>query len=265
MSATRDDAAGPRRVALITGGSRGIGRAVAGALARRGVDVAGNYQNDHESAAAVAAEAEKHGARAVPIQAHIGDVQSRAELWEKFDAAFPRLDFLVANAATGVHRPALELTPNSLRKVFAVNVDAFLALAGEAVRRMPEPATPAPGARGRIVALSSIGAERVLRDYGSVGASKAALEAFVRQLAVELGPRGISVNTVRCGLCDTGVLAYVKERTQIIAETVARTPAGRLVTPDEVAALVCFALGPEAGMLTGQVLNIDGGYSATCS
>ena len=146
-----------------------------------------------------------------------------------------------------------------------MNFESLVFLAGEGVKRMPPRQEEGAGATGRVVCLSSIGAERVLRDYGSVGASKAALEAMARQLAVELGPRGINVNVVRSGLCDTGILRYVADRQKIIADTIARTPGGRLVTPADVADLVLFTLSAAARMITGQVLNVDGGYAATCS
>ncbi len=263
MSVTRSLAG---KVALVTGGSRGIGRAVVAALAVRGAAVAVNYMSDHESAESAVAEARAQGVEAHAIQAHVGDDASRADLWKKFDERFGRLDFLVVNAATGVHRPAIDLSLKGIRKVFAVNFESLLFLAQEGLKRMPPAAPAAPaGSAGRIVALSSIGAERVLKDYASVGTSKAALEAMCRQLACELGPRGVNVNVVRCGLCDTGILNYVPERARIIAETLARTPAGRLVLPEDVAELVLFALAPEARMITGQILNVDGGYSATCS
>jgi enoyl-[acyl-carrier protein] reductase III len=250
---------------LITGGSRGIGAAIAHELARRGADVAINYFNDYVSADKVAGACRALGRKAIAIKAHIGDPASRKELWAAFDQTFPRLDFLVANAATGVHKPVLDVSLSSLRKVFQVNFESLLDLAAEAVPRMGEGPPPGPGLRGRIVALSSIGAERVLRNYGTVGTSKAALEALCRQLAVELGPSGINVNVVRAGLCDTGVLHYLSDREAIIAETVARTPNRRLVSPEDVAKLVAFALSEDGSMLNGQILNVDGGFSATCS
>lgn len=249
------------KVALVTGGSRGIGKAISIELARRGCHVAINYLSDHESAEETAAAVRNEGRQALLLQAHLGDPNSRKELWDKFEESFSHLDILVVNAATGVFREATKLTLNSVRKVFAVNFEAMLDLAREAVRKMPSENAPYPaGERGRIIALSSIGAERVIANYGSIGASKAAMEALIRQLAFELGGDGINCNVVRAGLVHTGVLNYLQGKDQIIEETIARTPNGRLVEPDDVASLVAFLASKDARMINGQTMMVDGGY-----
>ena len=249
------------KTALITGGSRGIGRAISIELAKQGCDVAINYLSDHESAEETADAVREHGRKACLIQAHMGNADSRKELWDKFEADFTQLDFLIVNAATGVFKEATKLTLNSVRKVFAVNFEGLLDLTHEAVKRMPSVEAPyAPGDKGRIIALSSIGAERVIANYGSIGASKAAMEAMIRQLAYELGPDGINCNVIRAGLVDTGVLNYVQGKDQIIAETIERTPNGRLVQPCEVADLVAFMAQPGSKMINGQTMMVDGGY-----
>jgi enoyl-[acyl-carrier protein] reductase III len=249
------------KVALVTGGSRGIGKAISIALAQQGCSVALNYLSDHESAEETAHTIRTLGVEALLLQSHIGNQDSRNELWSKFEERFDCLDYLVVNAATGVFREATKLTLNSVRKVFAVNFEALIDLAHEGVRRMRSVGAPyGPGERGRIIALSSIGAERVIANYGSIGASKAAMEAMTRQLAYELGGEGINCNVVRAGLVDTGVLNYLAGKDRIIEDTIARTPNGRLVRPEDVADLVVFLVSQNAKMINGQTLMVDGGY-----
>ncbi len=133
------------------------------------------------------------------------------------------------------------------------NARALLTLTRHAAPSMPEGSS--------IVAISSLGAQRVLDDYAVVGVSKAALEALVRYLAVELAPRGIRVNAVSAGLVETGALEYFGNRDEMLEYYKRRTPAGRLVGPGDVADVVCFLASPEADMIRGQTLVVDGGYS----
>jgi enoyl-[acyl-carrier protein] reductase III len=133
------------------------------------------------------------------------------------------------------------------------NARALIGLARAAVPAMPEGSS--------IVALSSLGAQRVLENYVLVGASKAALEAIVRHLAVEFAPRGIRVNAVSAGVVDTEALNAFPNREQMLSWSLARTPAGRLVEPGDVAGAVCFLCSPDAEMIRGQTLVVDGGYS----
>jgi enoyl-[acyl-carrier protein] reductase III len=248
------------QVAIITGGTRGIGKQIALELARHGCGIALIYLSDHESAEESAEEVSKLGVTAKAFQCHLGDKSSLAEFWQSYDKVFPKVDFFVSNAATGVHRPVSTLTSNSLKKVFSVNIDAMVSLTNESIKRMPSE-DASPGAKGRILTISSLGSERVIDDYATVGASKAALEALTRQYAVECGPDGINANCIRAGLVDTGVLNYIKGREKIIEDTVSRTPNGRLVTGTDVAKLAVFLLSPHAVMINGQVFTIDGGYS----
>jgi enoyl-[acyl-carrier protein] reductase III len=162
------------------------------------------------------------------------------------------LDALVHNAATGVIRPALETEDKHWDWTLDANAKALLSLARAAVPAMPAGAS--------IVGLSSLGSHRVLENYTLVGTSKAALEALVRYLAVELAERGIRVNAVSAGVVDTGALEHFPNR-EAMLELGARNPVGRLVTPEDVAAAVTFLCSPEAEMVRGQTLVVDGGYS----
>ncbi|MCL4761443.1 MAG: enoyl-[acyl-carrier-protein] reductase FabL [Burkholderiales bacterium] len=241
------------RVAFITGGARGIGRACARKLATAGCDVAVNYYNSHDEAEALCGELRSLGRRAVALQGSVGDPDSVAEMFAGLDAAFDRLDFVVSNAASGVLKPALEMKLKHFRWCMETNAFALALLAQHAAPRMRE--------GGRIVAMSSLGSLRAMPHYGFVGASKAALESLVRTFAQELGPKGIRVNAVSAGVVDTDALAYFPNRDQLLAEFAARTPAGPRLTPEDVAGAVYLLCLPEAAMINGATLFVDGGFA----
>lgn len=241
------------RVAFVTGGARGIGRACARKLAAAGCDVAVNYYNSHDEAEALCGELRALGRRAVALQGSVGDPDSVAEMFAGLDAAFDRLDFVVSNAASGVLKPALEMKLKHFRWCMETNAFALALLAQHAAPRMRE--------GGRIVAMSSLGSLRAMPHYGFVGASKAALESLVRTFAQELGPKGIRVNAVSAGVVDTDALAYFPNRDQLLAEFAARTPAGPRLTPEDVAGAVYLLCLPEAAMINGATLFVDGGFA----
>jgi enoyl-[acyl-carrier protein] reductase III len=240
------------KVALVTGASRGIGRAIARKLAMAGCDVAANYYNSHEEAEALCSEIRALGRRAVAIKASVGIPESLDELFEELRSRFDRLDIVVSNAASGVLRPALEMSLKHWRWCMETNALALNLLAQHAVPMMP--------AGAGIVALSSLGAERAMPGYGFIGASKAALESLARSLAQELGPRGIRVNSVSAGVVDTDALNYFPNREQLLANFAQRTPLGPKLTPDDVAGAVYLLCLPEARMITGHTLFVDGGF-----
>ena len=241
------------KVALVTGAARGIGRATARKLAAEGCDVAVNYYNSAEAAESLCAEIRGLGRRAMAIQGSVGIPESVDEMFAELARHFDRLDIVVSNAATGVLRPALELTRKHWQTTMDTNAFALLALA----RR----AAPTMGEGGRVIALSSLGASRAIPDYAAVGASKAALEALVRQLGAELAPRGITVNAIRAGVVETEALDFFPAREAILEASRARTPSHRLVTAEEVADAALFLASPLARAVTGQVLVVDNGYS----
>jgi enoyl-[acyl-carrier protein] reductase III len=237
------------KVALVTGGSRGIGRAIALRLADRGAArVAIGYLRNDRAAEATAAELTKCGAEPILVR---GNVTS-ARVLERVAELGP-LDVLVHNAATGVIRPALEVEDRHWDWTLNANARAFLSLVRTAALSMP------PGSS--IVAVSSLGAQRVLEGYVLVGTSKAALESLVRYLAVELSPAGIRVNAVSGGVVETDALQHFPNRGDMLATARGRTPAGRMVEPEDIAGAVEFLCSPEADMVRGHTLVVDGGYS----
>ena len=240
-----------RRV-LVTGGSRGIGRAIALRLAREGAGaVAIGYFRSDAAAEATAEEIRALGAEPILVRGNVTSPRVAEQV-----AALGPLDVFVHNAATGVIKPALETEDKHWDWTLNANARALLGLT-----RVVAPSMP-PGAS--IVAISSLGSIRVLENYSLVGTSKAALEALVRDLAVELAPRGIRVNAVSAGVVETGALEHFPNREEMLASG-ASNPAGRLVTPDDLAGVVSFLGSPDAEMIRGQTIVIDGGWSLPAS
>jgi enoyl-[acyl-carrier protein] reductase III len=192
-------------------------------------------------------------ARAVAIKASVGIPDSVDELFVELRRHFDRLDIVVSNAASGVLRPATDMALKHWRWCMETNALALNLLAQRAVPLMPQ--------GGRIIAMSSLGALRAMPGYGFIGASKAALESLVRTLAQELGPRGIRVNAVSAGVVDTDALQYFPNREELLASFAQRTPAGPTLTPEDVAGAVYLLCLPEAGMVNGHTLFVDGGFA----
>ncbi|MEX0786326.1 MAG: SDR family oxidoreductase [Dehalococcoidia bacterium] len=242
------------KVALVTGGSRGIGRACVLKFAELGADVVVNYSRSAEHADATAAEAAKHGGRAIAVCADMGDRDAILGLFARVRDEFGRVDIVVNSAARGLERPrgALDSLPKHLKHTMDVNVFGPWFCAQEAAKLMTN--------GGAIVNLLSPGAQSYLPRYAPVGVSKGALASLTTYLAVELAPSGIRVNGVSAGLVDgsEGVRMLAPELLERYREV---APAGRLVTPEEVADAVAFLCSDAAAMIIGQVLVVDGGYS----
>ena len=235
---------------LVTGGSRGIGKGIALRFAELGAArVAISYLRNDRTAEETAEELRARGAEALTLRGNVGDPRKAAALVSDLG----QIDVLVSNAATGVIRPLLDLTEKHWDWTMNANARALLTLAREAAPAMPEGSA--------IVAITSLGSARVLDGYALVGTSKAALESLVRYLAVELAPRGIRVNAVSAGLVETGALEFFPNREEMVARFRERTPAGRLVEPEDVAKVVTFLASPEADMIRGQAVVVDGGYA----
>ena len=243
------------RLALITGGSRGIGRTIAVDLARRGADVAFSYLRNEEAAQETVALVEAEGRRGIAIRSRIDSAERCAALVDEAAEALGGLDALISNAASGVIRPALEVTEKHWDWTMNTNARAIVFLAQAAAPRMQ-----ARGG-GAIVGMSSLGSFRVLENYTLVGVSKAALEAAIRYLAVELAPIGIRVNGVSGAVVETGALEHFPNREEMLRDGRERTPAGRMLEPQDLANAVAWLVGNESAMVIGQTLIVDGGYS----
>ncbi|MFZ5761009.1 MAG: enoyl-[acyl-carrier-protein] reductase FabL [Thermodesulfobacteriota bacterium] len=241
------------KVALVTGSSRGIGRAIAMRFAQSGIHLVVNYVRHKRDAEETAQEIEAAGVKCLVVKANVAQDDDVLAMFEQVKKEFGRLDILVSNAASGVLKPVMELSTRHWNWAMDINARALLVLAQQAV--------PLMGNGGRILAVSSLGAVRAVENYTAVGASKAALESLVRHLAVELGPRDITVNTISAGAVDTEALKKFPNRDQILATALERTPLGRLTTPEDVADLALFLCSDYARMIHGQTLVVDGGYA----
>ena len=237
------------RSVLVTGGTRGIGRAIALRLAGEGAScVALGYLRNDSAAEATAEEVRAAGAEPILVRGNVASEKVIAEF-----ASHGPYGAVVHNAATGVIKPALETEDKHWDWTLGANARAFLSLTRACAPEMETGSS--------IVAVSSLGAQRVLENYVLVGTSKAALESVVRYLAVELAPRGIRVNAVSAGVVETEALEHFPNREQMLHAGNTRTPAGRLVEPKDVAGVVAYLCSPDAEMVRGQTLVVDGGYS----
>jgi enoyl-[acyl-carrier protein] reductase III len=237
------------RPVLVTGGTRGIGKAIALRLAAEGASrVALGYLRHDSAAEGAAEEIRDAGAEPVLVRGNVASDKVIAEF-----AAHGPYGAVVHNAATGVIRPALETEDKHWDWTLGTNARALLSLARACAAEME------PGSS--IVAISSLGSQRVLENYVLVGTSKAALESVVRYLAVELGPRGIRVNAVSAGVVETEALEHFPNREEMLHAGRTRTPAGRLVEPDDVAGAVAYLCSADAEMVRGHTLVVDGGFS----
>jgi enoyl-[acyl-carrier protein] reductase III len=240
------------RVAVVTGGTRGIGRAISLELARKGANVVPVYFRNREAAEETSRLIEDEGVKAVPLKAHVGDEKQIDSVFERVAETFGRLDVFVSNAASGVIKPVQQLNAKAWAWTMDINARALLLGAARAAALMEN--------GGSMIALSSGGANRVMPGYAVVGASKAAIESLVRYLAVELAP-DVRVNCVAPGVVDTDALRDFPMREEMLSEAKTKTPAGRLVTPEDVARTVGFLVSERAAMITGQTVVVDGGAS----
>ena len=242
------------RTALVTGGSRGIGRAIALELGRAGARVAINYLRNRAAAEEAAAAFRQAGPEPLLVKANVAEDEQLDRLFTQLKESFGGLDILVSNAASGVLKPATEISAKHFDFTMSINARALLGLVQRALPLMA-------GRSGRVIAVSSLGAQRAIPYYAAVGASKGALESLVRHLALELGPRGVRINLVSPGVVDTDALKHFPNREEMLEFSRRHTPAGRLTTPEDVARVVLWLASDHAEMIQGQTIVVDGGYS----
>lgn len=243
------------RIALVTGSSRGIGRALAILLAREGAEVIVHYRRNAAAAERTLAEIRAAGGAAWSLAADVEDLAALEGMFAAVGERHGHLDIFVANAAATAFKPALEVRPHHLERTFNANVRAFVVGVQHAVGLM--------GPGGRILGLSSYGSVRAFPDYANLGASKAALEAWVRYFAEELGPRDINVNALNAGVVatDSADFFYGRPGLPSLASVAARIPKGRVASPEEIARAAAFLVSPDASYVTGSVLTVDGGLT----
>lgn len=245
----------PTRTAIVTGGSRGVGRRIAEVLAADGVRVLLSYRRNQADADRVVEGIEREGGTAVAARLELESADDIEALFEEHFPDGAKLDYLIANAAASAFRPIAGFSSRHLERSWATNVRSFVLLSQHALPHLSD--------GGRIVALTSYGSTRAFPGYGAIGADKAAIESWVRHMAAEFGPRGITVNAVNGGLVDTDSLRhfYALPGMPSIDSMIARIPLGRLATADDLASAVAYLTSPSAGYITGQVLTVDGGLT----
>jgi 3-oxoacyl-[acyl-carrier protein] reductase len=240
------------KVALVTGGSRGIGAAIAKRLAADGANIAITYTKGADAAAAIVKEIEKLGRKAIAIQADAGDSTAVKNAVDKTAKDFGRLDILVNNAGTGFPKPFIEATLEELHRVIDINFRGLMITTQAALKYIPD--------NGRIINIGScVGERNFTPGLTPYAATKGAVKMFTQSLSREVGSRGITVNNIQPGPIDTDLNPASGDWA---VPQIANTALGRYGTVHEVAALVAFVAGPESSYITGANLTVDGGTNA---
>jgi 7-alpha-hydroxysteroid dehydrogenase len=243
---------------FISGGTRGIGKAIVYKFAEAGADVAFTYASSADTANEIIADIEaKYGVKSRAYKLNILEPDTYKEVFKDFDEDFDRLDFFISNAiisgraVVGGFGPFMRLKPKGLNNIWTATVDAFVVGTQEAAKRMVD--------GGSIISMSSTGNLIYTPNYAGHGANKAAVEAMVRYAAAELGEKNIRVNAVSGGPIDTDALRAFPNYDEVRAETERRSPLNRMGFPEDLSGACKFLCSDEAGWITGHTLIIDGG------
>jgi enoyl-[acyl-carrier protein] reductase III len=243
------------RVALVTGSSRGIGRACAIRLAEAGADIIVNYVTSHDVAMEVAGQVDALGRRVAVIKADVSEDEDVKSMMEFVSSEFGRLDILVSNAATGGFRPLLAASGRHFDAAMRTNVLALVYLVQSALPLMER-----GEGRSKVIAISSHGSHMALPWYGLIGGSKAALEAVARHLTLEVGHRGVNVNIVKAGLVETDSTRRIPQAEAVFSGRTEKTMVGdRVLSVEDVANAVVFLASPLSDMIQGETITVDGG------
>ncbi|MBQ9875107.1 MAG: SDR family oxidoreductase [Thermoguttaceae bacterium] len=243
------------KVALVTGGSRGVGRATSLALAESGADVIVNFVSSRKAAEEVAAQIVAMGRRCWIVKADVSEKDDVDEMFDFVKREIGSLDILVSNAATGGFRNIMDASRNNFRSAFETNVLALVWLVQAAA-----PLLEKSSGRAKIVTITSHGVTHAIPNYGLIGASKAALESLVRHLTLELGDRNININVVRAGLIRTDSTERLPGSKELFDMQVEYTQVGnRVLQPEDVANAILFLSSPLSDMVQGATLVVDGG------
>ncbi|MFC2045153.1 SDR family oxidoreductase [Chloroflexota bacterium] len=242
------------KLALVTGGSRNIGKAIALKLASEGADIIINYVLHRKDAEQTAQEIENLGVKATLIRANLAEPEKIDEMFDTISNTFGKLDIFISNAASGTPRAAMSMDMKAWDWTMNVNARAFFLCTQRAAKLMEEHG-------GKIVTLSSLGANLVWPGYTPIGVSKATLEALARYFAIELAPKNICVNTVKAPFVETAAGRLYAEAGGTPAYMWAGTPAGRTIMPEDVANVVALLCSEDAFMIRGQIIVVDGGFS----
>jgi enoyl-[acyl-carrier protein] reductase III len=243
------------RVALVTGSSRGMGRACAIRFAQAGADVIVNYVTSRGAAMETAKEVLALGRRVYVIKADVSEEDDVRSMFEYITREIGQLDIVVSNAATGGFRPLLASNLRHFQNTFYTNVLALLYLVQSALPLLEKNKT-----RSKVIALSSHGSDMALPAYGMIGSSKAALESMVRHLTLEVGDRGVNVNVVKSGLVATDSTKRIPNAEEMFNHRKDKTMTGdRMLSIEDVADAVLFLASPLADMIQGETLTVDGG------
>jgi enoyl-[acyl-carrier protein] reductase III len=241
------------KVALVTGGTKGIGKAIAIKLAELGADVVVVYLRSRNAAEATLDQLRSFGSNPHAVRVNMGNHDKVPKIFEEIKEKYGRLDILVSNAALGIYTSALEIDDKAWQLSMNTNAEAFLQCVQLAQPLMPN--------GSKIVALSSLGSVRYIDGYAAIGVSKSAIETLTRYFAFELAPKHINVNTVSGGFIDTDALKGFPSYEKMVEEVIRRTPFRRVGNVDDVADVVVFLCTQKSTWITGQVITVDGGYS----